>query len=266
MINVNESILDLADENEMFLILQLSRHLDKKNSAFPSNKKLCELTKWSLKKLQKIKKQCIEKSFISVQERRRDNDNGVTSNLYKIPKNYLTKYTKGAMSQNDLPPMSQNYPRGMPLNDLGAIGQNDSPPLSQNDPYIEVLKEEVLINEVLIKLKKKIGQKQFELIAEYQTDLSEKKFAALVDFLEYRKEQKKPYKSKLAIQKIIKQFGKFTDEEIIESINKSITNGYQGFFPKKIQSNGTGKSNGNCTIFTTEDAIKTFKLLESGDF
>ena len=71
------------------------------------------------------------------------------------------------------------------------------------------------------------------------SNLSEPLKEKVTDFLEYRKEIKKPYKSERSIQSFVKQVEK--QEQIhgsiavIECIDKSIQNGWQGVFWDKIE-------------------------------
>ena len=83
MINIQEWILEQADEQEMYLLLNVARHMDKDNFAFPSNKTLARLTKWGIKKVRKVKAQCIEKDFFAVVPRYRQ-DGGQTSDGFTI--------------------------------------------------------------------------------------------------------------------------------------------------------------------------------------
>lgn len=57
----------------------------------------------------------------------------------------------------------------------------------------------------------------------------------LKEFIEFRKEIKKPFKTTRSIKQLINSIGKtFQDEDdLIECINNSIMNGYQGVFPNK---------------------------------
>lgn len=67
----------------------------------------------------------------------------------------------------------------------------------------------------------------------------------LYEFLDYRKEIKKPIKTYTVIKALLNQLGKdFIDEtHLIDSINNTIANQYQGVFPKKITSYRENKAN-----------------------
>lgn len=93
-------------------MLNVARHMDRENFAFPSNKTLMKLTKWSLKKVRKVKSQCIEKNFFETSSRRRL-DGGQTSDGFTITTDYIGVFInlKGRgtpPTQNDTPPRCQN--------------------------------------------------------------------------------------------------------------------------------------------------------------
>ena len=49
MININDQLLDTADCQEVYLLLQIARHMNANNFCFPSNKRLIKLTGWRKK-------------------------------------------------------------------------------------------------------------------------------------------------------------------------------------------------------------------------
>ena len=67
-----------------------------------------------------------------------------------------------------------------------------------------------------------------------QYALSQNVVDVLAEFVEHRKQMKKPT-TQLAVTKIVNMFvqNKYNDEEMILSLEKSIMNGYQGVFPLK---------------------------------
>lgn len=57
---------------------------------------------------------------------------------------------------------------------------------------------------------------------------------AILDFIAYRKERRQPYTQK-SIERLLKQFSGYPDSILIEAINESIVNGWQGvFMPKGV--------------------------------
>ena len=81
----------------------------------------------------------------------------------------------------------------------------------------------------------------------FDSDLSEPVKQKLIDFLEYRKESKKPYKSERAIKTLVTQVEKqerlHGASAVISCIDKSIANGWQGLFWDGIQSKTQNKLN-----------------------
>lgn len=104
--------------------------------------------------------------------------------------------------------------------------------------------------------KKKSSKKNKEIEIIWPADFSPELVSSIKEFIEFRKEIKKPYKSLLSINKKIKQLAdqvaEYGEEIVIQSINLSIANGWQGTFPesvlktKKAQKNN-GKSKFNNT-------------------
>ena len=89
-----------------------------------------------------------------------------------------------------------------------------------------------------------------EVIKENNTvldsNLSEPVKQKLIDFLEYRKESKKPYKSERAIKTLVTQVEKqerlHGASAVISCIDKSIANGWQGLFWDKAPKPEVSKS------------------------
>ena len=79
------------------------------------------------------------------------------------------------------------------------------------------------------------------------------------EFIQFRKEMKKPFRSQLSINKKIKQLQaqveKYGEEVVIESINIAIANGWQGTFPESGLKSLNQKTNGKQTNNTNN---KTF--------
>jgi hypothetical protein len=80
-------------------------------------------------------------------------------------------------------------------------------------------------------------EKKLEIV--FPFSFSEELKEKIKNFIKYRKEIKKPFKSNQSIHELIKKIEKvkidYSDFEIIEIINLSITNGWQGLFFEKIE-------------------------------
>lgn len=68
-------------------------------------------------------------------------------------------------------------------------------------------------------------------------DISQNLKNKLLEYLEYRKQIKKPIKTYLSIKKTLNRLGKefINENHLIESIDMSISNQYQGIFPTDIK-------------------------------
>lgn len=120
MINIEERLLAEADEQELYLLLNVARHMDKENFAFPSNKTLAKLTGWGLKKVRKVKGQCIKKSFFETSTRFRP-DGGQTSDGFTITTDAIGIFVnlkgKGAPPPQDGTPPRTQKGQGPPPQD-----------------------------------------------------------------------------------------------------------------------------------------------------
>lgn len=103
--------------------------------------------------------------------------------------------------------------------------------INNTDSKVDSL--EVCTNLDAKELIKKIGKGQYDLFDEVK--LNGKRVMLLIDFLEYRKEVKKVYKSKKAIKSLIKRFDIEPIEKIEWVINSTIENQWQGLFWGKYQ-------------------------------
>lgn len=130
MINVDDRLLSQCDDSEMFLLLHIAKHMSKDMTAFPKNSTLCEATKWSLNKLQRVKKRCIKKGFIDVAEQRVKGFQ--VQNLYKVKTKFLSVFVSLEGKGDTHTPKRGNR---IPQNGVGSIPQNG---------VTEVLTKEVL--------------------------------------------------------------------------------------------------------------------------
>lgn len=68
-------------------------------------------------------------------------------------------------------------------------------------------------------------------------NFSENSKQKIKDFIDYRKEIKKPFKSQKSIAALLSTASKHTEREILNCINNSISNGWQGLFWDKASQN-----------------------------
>ena len=70
MINLDTRVLELVNENELWLILHVAKRMQQNRmTAWPSLKTLCSDTKWSENALRKWRKSLCEKGFLSIEQR-----------------------------------------------------------------------------------------------------------------------------------------------------------------------------------------------------
>ena len=140
MINIDDRILSEVDESQLFLLLAIAKHMGSNSKAWPSNKTLCETTKWSPNKLQRVKKSAMEAGLLGAESRFQKS--AQTSNVYQIK----TRRISVMVNLADIEPHPQNGVSPHPQNGVSPHPQNGVSPHPKNGGT-EVLTNEVLINE-----------------------------------------------------------------------------------------------------------------------
>ena len=120
------------------------------------------------------------------------------------PQNQTTLVTENRLHQSEKSDINKN-------NTIRILNKNNSIRINKAD---QELKTEIEKEEISLGLKNK-----------------------LIEFIEYRKELKKPIKSYRTIKALISQLNKkyVSEEHLIDSINNAIANGYQGVFPTNVK-------------------------------
>lgn len=120
------------------------------------------------------------------------------------PQNQTTLVTENRLHQSEKSDINKN-------NTIRILNKNNSIRINKAD---QELKTEIKKKEISLELKNK-----------------------LIEFIEYRKELKKPIKSYRTIKALISQLNKkyVSEEHLIDSINNAIANGYQGVFPTNVK-------------------------------
>jgi len=117
----------------------------------------------------------------------------------------------------------------------------------------DILQLEPLDDEPVKKRKKVAQKKEKEIVKIYPHNFSSEMIRAADEFFEYRKEIKKPLKSEKSINTKMNQWSKeinqYGENAVIESINSSIANGYQGTFIKLDKNYQNGFNNNNTDTF-----------------
>lgn len=120
------------------------------------------------------------------------------------PQNQTTLVTENRLHQSEKSDINKN-------NTIRILNKNNSIRINKAN---QELKTEIEKEEISLELKNK-----------------------LIEFIEYRKELKKPIKSYRTIKALISQLNKkyVSEEHLIDSINNAIANGYQGVFPTNVK-------------------------------
>lgn len=126
--------------------------------------------------------------------------------------------------------------RGYKLKCLEGIGINNYKGIVENNQDNNTTNNNTDINtDINTDYLPVVKEKKSILTEVEDLDIGSRLKRKLYDFIQYRKEIKKPIKTIRSIKTAINQIGKeYKDEEhLIESIESSIANGYQGIFPTK---------------------------------
>jgi hypothetical protein len=82
MINLDDSILNDVNEQELYLLIAITKHINIERKAWPSNESLCKSTKWSVSKVNRVKSDLEDKGLLSIKPR--FNKSAQSSNIYQI--------------------------------------------------------------------------------------------------------------------------------------------------------------------------------------
>jgi hypothetical protein len=140
MINVDTRLLSEVNESELWLLIHIAKRLNKNRICWPSNRMLCRETGWSLKTLQKVKQQLIDKKLMVVVVRKHP-EGGQGANAYQIKTELISVFVNLKDIEVEIADTpEQNLP-------TGGHSKNSQTP-EQNLGNIEVLSNEVLSSDV----------------------------------------------------------------------------------------------------------------------
>lgn len=140
MLNIDTRLLNEVNENELWLLCHIAKRIGKNRTCWPSNKRLCDETGWSINKLQKVKTALIKKGLVKVIPRV-TNDGGQHSNAYQVTSGHIGFY----ISLAEVDPL-QDEDDTHDSNEGTPTPQSELFPIPQ-DSATEVLTTEVLTNE-----------------------------------------------------------------------------------------------------------------------
>lgn len=145
MINLDTRILEHVTSDELWLLIHIVKRFDERLICWPSNKTLCVDTGWSLKKMQGVKAQLIEKGLLIA--RVRYFDKSQSSNEYMIDSEFLGVYVP-----------AKRIPIGLqsdtPMSKLPTPPESIRTPAPESETDNKVLTSEVLVSPKASKAKK----------------------------------------------------------------------------------------------------------------
>lgn len=143
MLNIDDRLLELVDESELWLMLKIKSFTNAGGEAWPSNETLCRITGWSKNTLGVVKKRLVKKGLLVV-KKRFTADKSMTSNSYTINTNLIANYV-GKQDETPCPKIGTTPTQKMgipPTQNLGGgIPKNWG---------TEVLMNEVLMNKEIL--------------------------------------------------------------------------------------------------------------------
>ena len=69
MLNIDDRLLELVDEKELWLMLKIKSFTNAGGEAWPSNETLCRVTGWSKNTLAVVKKRLVKKGLLVIKKR-----------------------------------------------------------------------------------------------------------------------------------------------------------------------------------------------------
>ena len=129
----------------------------------------------------------------------------------------------------------------------------------KQEPNSSLTDAEQMLNECSTKHKHKHKHKHSVLITEYIEELSysDEVKSLLISFLDHRADLKKPL-SLEALKLNLKKVSSCSEEEIKQSIEESISSGWQGLFPPRYKEQVRGKAQEN----RESNIQKVYRLME----
>jgi uncharacterized phage protein (TIGR02220 family) len=139
MLNIDDRLLELVDEKELWLMLKIKSFTNAGGEAWPSNETLCRVTGWSKNTLAVVKKRLVKKGLLVI-KKRLTTDKSMTSNSYTISTNFIANY----VGKQDEPPTPKNGTT--PTQNLGIPPTQNLGGGIPKNWGTEVLMNEVLMN------------------------------------------------------------------------------------------------------------------------
>jgi len=261
MININQKLVEMLDDSEMWVIIHIANVLNKDtNDVDLMNQTLVKKTGYSIGRLNKIKASLVAKKVLKITSRKRF-DGGTACNNYAINSKFVTLYL--GKKEDTTPPIKKMG--GLCPNDIGGEYtkqegggyQNEYPlytpieftnPVEFNYPVEEpqTPKGASLDSKIISEVEPEKKRRQSTPRAKFEPDLSrvydDFSKALIQKFIDYRIGKKKGFKTQIEVDTFIDlllEFSENNPKQAEQIINYSIAGGYPGIYkPNKPFKNG----------------------------
>lgn len=215
---------ELTMQEKLFLVEIDS--LNNEKGCYAGNDYFADFFDLSKSRCSEIIKSLEKKGFIEINYVYKEGSKEIKARIIRV-KNLSTKplreledpirKTEDPLRDIELPPSEKARENNTGINNTGKYNKENIKEKSKSKK-----------SDATIEIKNKIQE----------TNITDNLKNKLIEFVDYRKEIKKPIKTYTVIKALLNQLGKdFVDEtHLIDSINNTISNQYQGVFPKKITS------------------------------
>jgi hypothetical protein len=194
-------------------------------------------------------------SISNIERQTNEKDNAA----YKKPEGSIKDFVRQPNENHNHINIDNNIDINLDYNIENNIGKTDFSFL-ENDPEIISLNDKKTTQEILpvvvYQKPKKAKEKAPQI---YPTNFSPAMIRAVQNFIEYRKEIKKPFKSEKSQQTKVNQWSDqieaYGEAIVLDSIESAIANGWQGTFidMKKVEQQNKQQNNLNNQFRTKED-------------
>jgi hypothetical protein len=194
-------------------------------------------------------------SISNIERQTNEKDNAA----YKKPEGSIKDFVRQPNENHNHINIDNNIDINLGYNIENNIGKTDFSFL-QNDPEIISLNDKKTTLEILPAVvyqnTKKVKEKAAQI---YPTNFSPAMIRAVENFIDYRKEIKKPFKSEKSQQTKVNQWSDqiqaYGEAIVLDSIQSAIANGWQGTFidMKKVEQQNKQQNNLNNQFRTKED-------------
>lgn len=237
---IENALVDREDIGAMekLIYMLLARFADQEGKCFPSQERLCKISGIKdYRTIVKYMESLEEKGLISIKKEKGKKNTYYLKNVEKIEE--VPTKNVGAINAGTKN-VGANFVEEVPTKNVGQTIHNE-----QNTKKEKNKKENFDHTKKLL-----------NYIETLEIDSEKKKI--FKEWVEYKKE-KNQYKNTKSIDILIKRFIKYSVQELIDIVEKSIMNNYSGIFePKEINKTDQGNNN-EISKMTPEEREKMIK-------